>query len=152
LALMPRAMYSDPRFEIIEHGSERYLAAVRLRDEILVNPAGVVTTDEDVIAERDLIHVAGILDREVVATCLLVPEGTGVRMKRVAVASSLQSQGIGTRMLEFCEAHARSMGATTLSAHARQTAVRFYTNAGFATDGAYFDEAGIPHIMVRKRL
>ncbi|TFH26832.1 MAG: GNAT family N-acetyltransferase, partial [Myxococcales bacterium] len=76
----------------------------------------------------------------------------GVRMKRVAVASHLQGQGIGTRMLDICEAHARSMGASTLSAHARETAVRFYLNAGFATDGEYFDEAGIPHIMVRKRL
>lgn len=140
------------KFELVEHGSETYLVAVRLRDEILVNPAGIVTTPEDVVAERDLIHVAGILDRQVVATCLLFPEERGVRMKRVAVASHLQGQGIGTRMLDICEAHARSMGASTLSAHARETAVRFYLNAGFATDGEYFDEAGIPHIMVRKRL
>ena len=139
-------------FEIIEHGSESYFAAVRLRDEILVNPAGIVTTAEDVAAERDLIHVAGFLDGEVVATCLLVPEAGTVRMKRVAVASGLQGGGIGTRMLHFCEAHARSMGASALTAHARETAVRFYVKNGFATEGEYFEEAGIPHVKVRKRL
>ena len=144
----------DPRtkFEIIEHGSESYVAAVRLRDEILVNPAGIVTTAEDVVAERDLIHVAGFLDGEVVATCLLVPEAAVVRMKRVAVASSSQGGGIGTHMLQFCEAHARSTGASALIAHARETAVRFYANNGFASEGEYFEEAGIPHVVVRKHL
>lgn len=145
-------MNASAQFEIIEHGSESYLAAVRLRDEILVNPAGIVTTAEDVVAERDVIHVAGFLDGEVVATCLLVPESGAVRMKRVAVASSLQGGGIGTRMLCFCEAHARSMGASALIAHARETAVRFYAKNGFATEGEYFEEAGIPHIRVCKRL
>jgi len=85
--MCPRA-----KIEIIEHGGESYLAAVQLRDEILVNPAGVVTTALDVAVERELTHVAGFLDREVVATCLLVPEAEVVRMKRVAVASSLRER------------------------------------------------------------
>ena len=63
------------KFEIIQHGGDSYLAAVRLRDEILVNPAGVITDAEDVAAERELVHVAGFLDGELVATCLLVPRG-----------------------------------------------------------------------------
>ena len=70
----------------------------------------------------------------------------------VAVASRLQGGGIGTRMLRFCEDHARSIGASELSAHARETAVRFYVQNGFATEGEYFEEAGIPHVVVRKRL
>ena len=143
-------MYAGVRFEIIEHGSERYLAAVRLRDAILVNPAGVVTTAEDAAAERDSIHVAGVLDGEVVATCLLVPEAGALRMKRVAVASRLQGGGLGTGMLRFCEAHARAIGVAELTAHARETAVRFYVKNGFATEGEYFEEAGIPHVVVRK--
>ena len=145
-------MPAGAKFEIIEHGSESYRAAVRLRDAILVNPAGIVTTADDAAAERDLIHVAGLLGGEVVATCLLVPEAGALRMKRVAVASRLQGAGIGTRMLRFCEAHAQSIGASALTAHARETAVRFYVKNGFTTEGEYFEEAGIPHVVVRKRL
>jgi predicted GNAT family N-acyltransferase len=140
------------KFEIILHGGDSYLAAVRLRDEILVNPAGVITTPGDVAAERELVHVAGFLAGKLVATCLLVPEGRAVRMKRVAVASDLQDRGIGTQMLRFCEDHAREIGASELCAHARETAVRFYSKVGFTTEGDYFDEAGIPHILVRKAL
>ncbi len=73
-------------------------------------------------------------------------------MKRVAVASSLQGGGLGTRMLRFCEDHARAIGASELRAHARETAVRFYVKNGFATEGEYFEEAGIPHVVVRKPL
>jgi predicted GNAT family N-acyltransferase len=140
------------KFEIIQHGGHSYFAAVRLRDEILVNPAGVVTTPEDVAAERELVHVAGFLHGELIATCLLVPEGRAARMKRVAVASDVQDRGIGTQMLLFCEDHARESGAAELCAHARETAVRFYLKGGFATEGDYFNEAGIPHIVVRKAL
>ena len=78
---MPRRV----SFAIIEHGSESYFAGVRLRDEILVNPAAVITTAQDVAAERELVHVAGFIDGELCATCLLVPEQEAVRMKRVAV-------------------------------------------------------------------
>jgi predicted GNAT family N-acyltransferase len=109
-------------------------------------------TKFEIIEHASESYVAGILDGEVVATCLLVPEAAVVRMKRVAVASSSQGRGIGSHMLQFCEAHTRSIGASTLTAHARETAVRFYLKNGFATEGEYFEEARIPHVVVRKHL
>ncbi|MFZ1862950.1 MAG: alpha/beta fold hydrolase [Polyangiales bacterium] len=142
----------EVRFEIIEHGGETYLAGVRLRDEILQNPEGVVTTEQDMTAERALIHVAGFVGAELCATCVLVSEGEAVRMKRVAVAPTFQSRGVGTAMLRFCEQRARTMGAGELYARARHTAVRFYEKAGYSAEGDYFDEVGIPHIIVRRKL
>jgi len=44
-------MSQHVRFEIIEHGSDAYLAGVRLRDEMLRNPMGVVTTEEEMCAD-----------------------------------------------------------------------------------------------------
>jgi predicted GNAT family N-acyltransferase len=149
---MRNDMQRDVKFEIVEHGSNAYLAGVRLRDEILWNPEGVVTTEQDMAAERGLIHVAGFLDDELCATCALVPEGAAVRMKRVAVARGCQNQGIGTLMLRFCEQRARTLGAAEVYAHARHTAVRFYEKSGYLPEGETFDEVGIPHILVRRRL
>ncbi len=140
------------RFEIIQHGSDAYLAGVRLRDHILQNPMQVVTTEQDMASERVLTHVAGFAGDELCATCVLVPEGQAVRMKRVAVAASFQDEGIGTAMLRFCEARAKEMGAHELYAHARETAVRFYEKAGYLVESDYFDEVGIPHVLVRKTL
>ncbi|MGB5811611.1 MAG: GNAT family N-acetyltransferase [Polyangiales bacterium] len=145
-------MPDAPVFSIIGHGTPQYLEAVRLRDEILRNPEGRVTTPEDMVAERACTHVVGTIGGEVVATCLLVEELAKVRMKRVAVAVGSQGQGIGSTMLEFCERHGRSLGAIELYAHARETAVGFYVRAGYVTKGAYFSEVGIPHLLVRKPL
>ena len=142
----------SPTFEVIRHGSEDYRAAVRLRDAMLRSPMGMATTVEEIEAESDLIHVAGFEGGRLCATCLLVPEGDAVRMKRVAVDPALQGAGIGTAMLRFCEDLARDRGSRELYAHARDTAVRFYENAGYATEGDYFDEIGIPHIVVRRSL
>ncbi|MGB8331984.1 MAG: GNAT family N-acetyltransferase [Polyangiales bacterium] len=145
-------MSADVRFEIVEHAGEAYLAAVRLRDDVLTNPMGMVTTPEEMAAEAPLTHVTGFNGSEVCATCVLVRDGRAVRMKRVAVVESAQSQGIGTAMLRFCEAFASKQGADEIYAHARQTAVRFYEKAGYVGEGDYFDEVGIPHLIVRKAL
>ncbi|MEM8609389.1 MAG: GNAT family N-acetyltransferase [Myxococcota bacterium] len=144
-------MTEMPRFATIEHGGPDYAEAIRLRDDLLKNPAGRVTTPEEVEAERPLTHVAGFVGDWLCATCLLVFEPGRVRMKRVAVDPSVQSQGIGTGMLKFCEHHAEVNGVRELYAHAREHAVRFYEKNGYATEGEYFDEVGIPHIVVRKR-
>lgn len=144
-------MATAPRFAIIEHGSPDYTSAIVLRDEMLKNPAGRVTTPDDVEAERTLTHAAGFVGDRLCATCLLIVEPDRVRMKRVAVDPSMQGQGVGTGLLEFCERHAESLGIRELYAHARETAVRFYTRYGYQIEGDYFDEVGIPHIVVRKR-
>ena len=144
-------MTKMPSFSIIDHGTPDYADALGLRDEMLRNPMGLVTTPNEIEAERALTHVAGFVGDWLCATCLLVIEPERVRMKRVAVDPSVQGQGIGTGLLSFCERHAENLGIRELYAHARETAVRFYVKNGYATEGDYFDEVGIPHIVVRKR-
>lgn len=144
-------MTATPRFAIIEHGTADYQRALVLRDDMLRNPLGRVTTPDEIEAERSLTHVVGFLEGRLCATCLLVVEPGRVRMKRVAVDPSVQGQGIGTGLVEFCEQHAESLGLRELYAHARETAVRFYEKNGYTTEGGYFVEVGIPHVVVRKR-
>lgn len=139
------------RFTVIEHDSPDYHEAVRLRDQMLRNPMGMVTTPAEIVQERTMTHVAGFLDDQICATCLLVFEADRVRMKRVAVDPSVQGRGIGTGLLDFCERLAEARGVRELYAHARDTAVAFYERNGYATEGDYFDEVGIAHIVVRKR-
>ena len=146
------AMSAPIRFEVIQHGSDAYREAVALRDDLLRNPMGMITTPEEIVAERALIHVAGFRGSEVCATCLLVPQGGSMRMKRVAVAASAQNAGIGSAMLRFCEELALKHGASEMIAHARKPAIRFYEKAGYTAEGDYFDEVGIPHRVVRKTL
>ena len=65
----------------------------------------------------------------------LVAQGaTRAIVEGVRVASTLRSQGIGEKMLAFCEDVARNRGSSTLqltTSHARVNAHRFYERIGY---------------------
>jgi predicted GNAT family N-acyltransferase len=139
-------------FQIVAHGSVDYERAVALRNDILRKPLGMAFSPEELEQEKDKMHVAGFMGGAVCATAMLVPQGTACRMQRVAVKAGLQSQGIGGQLLKFCEAQARRQGFSEIYCHARHTAMNFYLKHQFIPEGEPFDEIGIPHLRMRKRL
>lgn len=139
-------------FKIINHGSSEYEAAVKLREGILRKPLGLTFLPEELEAEKDHIHIAGFQGDEIISTAVLVPEGNDYKMQRVVVKQSLQNSGIGSKMMEFCEAYARKQGIRSLYCHARDSAVNFYLKNSWVAEGDYFDEDTIPHLKMRKAL
>lgn len=139
-------------FKVIQHGSSDYWATVRLREEILRQPLGLRFSAEELETERYHIQIAGAQNHEIVATAVLVPEGSFCKMQRVAVKNSLQNQGIGGQLMRFCEKQALSLGLKTMYCHARGTAVPFYLKNQYEAEGEYFQEDGIPHLKMIKSL
>ena len=139
-------------FKIITYGGPEYKAAVCLREAILRHPFGLKFSAEELESERSHIQIAGFLNHEVVATAVLVPELPLCKMKRVVVKSSLQSQGIGTQLMQFCKTQAKSLGFKTIYCHARDTAVSFYRKNEYASEGDFFEEDTIPHLKMVKQL
>lgn len=139
-------------FEVIEHNSKVYHNAVNLREVVLRKPLGLRFFPEELEKEKDHIHIVGIRGDEVVATTVLVPEGDACKMQRVVVKSELQNQGIGIKMMRFCEKGASQRGFKEIYCHARDTAVQFYLKNHYVSDGDYFLEDTIPHLKMRKKL
>jgi len=54
--------------------------------------------------------------------------------------------------MEFAEATASRRGAEEIVLGAQLTACEFYKRLGYIEEGAVFDDAGIPHVMMRKKL
>ena len=73
-------------------------------------------------------------------------------MRQVAIKTSHQGQGFGTRLVTFAEDVARSAGFREIFAHAREGAVPFYRRLGYAVEGEPFVEVSIRHFTIRKRL
>lgn len=92
------------------------------------------------------------MDHELVATAVLVPEGEAMKMQRVVVVENLRSQNIGSKMMAFCEKLALDRNCKVLYCHARDSAVNFYSRNHYEKEGDYFDEDGIPHLKMRKKL
>ena len=81
-----------------------------------------------------------------------VEPGT-VKVERVAILARYRGRGLGSALMRrlLRELDEKGCGRTVL--HAQAHSETFYRALGFATEGAPFEEAGIPHVrMVRNSL
>ena len=79
----------------------------------------------------------------------LLPDG---HIGRMAVLPDWRGRGVGRALLAAVVEAARRRGHTTLRLSSQTHAAGFYTRAGFAAEGAEYDEAGIPHVAMQRRL
>jgi predicted GNAT family N-acyltransferase len=88
-----------------------------------------------------------------VGTGRLVLQAGGVgRIGRMAVAADRRRAGVGAAVLAALAAEARAAGLSEVELHAQCYVERFYARNGYAPEGARFEEAGIDHVVMRKRL
>jgi dihydrofolate reductase/predicted GNAT family N-acyltransferase len=139
-------------FKIIEYGSQEYTNAVALRQEILRTPLGLTFSNQELELEKEQIHIAGFLGQELCVTAALVGSGKTLKMQRVATKASFQGKGIGSALMHFCEEYAKKQGYKSIFCHARNAAVPFYLKNHYVLEGEEFDEDGIAHRKMRKKI
>lgn len=71
---------------------------------------------------------------------------------RMAVLRDWRNRGVGTTLLHTLLDQARVRRLPEVSLHAQRDALPFYLHHGFVTDGPEFEEAGIPHVNMRRGL
>jgi YbgC/YbaW family acyl-CoA thioester hydrolase len=87
------------------------------------------------------------------ATGRLLQEAPGVaRIGRMAAIQTVRGSGVGRAVLDALMQAARDRGDREVRLHAQVSAQGFYARAGFAPVGEVFDEAGIAHIEMARRL
>lgn len=84
-----------------------------------------------------------------IATGRLLPDG---HIGRMAVLRSARGTGVGSQVLERLIAKAVELGYPEVVLNAQTHAAGFYTRLGFAAEGEEFEEAGIPHVTMRRVL
>ena len=99
--------------------------------------------------ETSVHALAYTADGQAVATGRLLPDG---HIGRMAVLKDWRGKGVGGAILERLIAAARARGDKEIELFAQTHAREFYRRYGFAESGAIFEEAGIPHQAMRKRL
>ena len=72
------------------------------------------------------------------------------RIGRMAVLATYRGQGLGRLVMATLIQAAREQGLAHLVLHAQQSAIGFYEQFGFRSVGEAFEEAGIPHIEMRR--
>lgn len=130
--------------------SEARETARAIRYAVFVEEQGVpVELEWDDQDEPSWHAVALADDGTPVATGRLLPDG---HIGRMAVLASARGTGVGATVLQALMGKAVELGYAELVLNAQTHAAPFYERAGFAVSGEPFEEAGIPHVEMRKRL
>jgi predicted GNAT family N-acyltransferase len=79
-------------------------------------------------------------------------ERTSAKVERVAVLADRRDEGIGARLMDVLETEAREQRVETLVLHAQKPVEGFYVKRGYRRVGDVFEEAGIPHVEMRRDL
>jgi predicted GNAT family N-acyltransferase len=99
--------------------------------------------------EPSLHAVARDAQGKAVGTGRLLPDG---HIGRMAVLAQARGAGVGSLLLIALAEVARERGHTELVLSAQTHAIPFYRRHGFVEEGAVYDDAGIPHQLMRRRL
>ena len=74
------------------------------------------------------------------------------KIGRMAVLASQRGSRVGRQVLDALMGAAKARGDASALLHAQASAAPFYLRAGYSVEGDPFEEAGIPHLAMRKRL
>ncbi|HEY8069554.1 MAG TPA: GNAT family N-acetyltransferase [Burkholderiales bacterium] len=109
-------------------------------------PAGIELDDMD----ANCIHaVAFDVDGKAIGTGRLLPDG---HVGRMAVVKEWRRRGIGAEILTALIEEARERGHAEVVLSAQLQAAEFYREHGFAAEGKVYEDAGILHQKMRKKL
>jgi len=86
------------------------------------------------------------------ATARLVNKHGIAKIGRVAVVKSARGRGLGLRLMEAVLEEARVQGFAKAMLDSQTYAIPFYEKLGFVAEGEEFDDAGIPHRLMRRSL
>jgi predicted N-acetyltransferase YhbS len=138
---------------LIDPTDARYPEELELRFRVLREPLGHGRSSVAFPFERDSLHLLAVQEGRVVGCVLFHPEGPCVgRLFQMAVAAEQQRTGLGSRLVRRREDEVRRRGFEEVTMHARQSAVPFYERLGYEIEGAPFEEVGVPHRHMRRRV
>ena len=124
-----------------------------LRTRVFVEEQGVPPEIEQDAADDDAVHVLSRDDAgAAVATGGLLVRGRTAGIGRMAADASVRGRGHGAAVLEELHRQAVLRGVTEIELHAQVSARGFYERAGYTAVGEEYEEAGIPHVTMRRRL
>jgi predicted GNAT family N-acyltransferase len=131
---------------------EEFDLCYRIRTTVFVEeqevPLELEMDEYDAIATHFLLR-----DGEIpLATARLLDKHGLAKIGRVAVLKEARGQGLGLLLMSAVIEEARLRGFTESVLDAQTYAVPFYARLGYIAEGEEFDDAGIPHFLMRRKL
>ena len=127
------------------------LKAVAVRAIVFMDEQHVSYAEEMDGLDAGALQILGELAGEPVATARIRFLGDTAKLERLAIRQAWRGHGLGDRLLEFMLATARAHGFRRFKLHGQAHLRAFYEKHGFRVEGPSFLEAGIPHLLLRRK-
>jgi len=134
--------------------SEDLQKALRVREQVFCREQGVPREVEIDGCDETALHLVAVEPEgeRVIGTLRLLLGGGVAKVGRVAVERDWRRRGIASRMLDLALARARERGCQQALLASQLDATGLYERAGFAVESDPFEEAGIAHVWMGRRL
>ncbi len=134
--------------------------SLAIREVVFIEEQHVPETVERDAEDANAFHVLAFQGGHAIGTGRLVmlpspppgEQGKWAQVGRMAVLQSHRKEGIGSKLMTTLEDEARRRGVTGIILHAQLYALEFYKKHGYVPVGAVFEEAGMPHLEMHKKL
>ncbi|APW96568.1 GNAT family N-acetyltransferase [Halobiforma lacisalsi AJ5] len=141
----------DPEIEVRVVDGDDLEDAFEVRHTVFVEEQDVDEELEYDEYDDDAVHFVAYDGEEPIGVARLRElEDGGGKVERVAVLKSRRGEGIGRLLMDAVEKRAEAMGLSPLVLHSQTHAAEFYDRLGYERHGEEFEEAGIPHVEMRK--
>lgn len=94
-------------------------------------------------------HALALAGDEAIGTGRLLPDG---HIGRMAVLAGWRGRGVGALLLQALIDEAQRRGMARVVLNAQTHALGFYARFGFVPEGEEYEEAGLPHRTMSRRL
>jgi predicted GNAT family N-acyltransferase len=146
-------MHSKFTITTITHGSDKYEQLLQLRIEVLLKPIGVDSSFIQPQQEKNDTFIGAFDGKKLVGCCVLTARNSDtMQLRQMAVETRLQGQGLGAAIVQFAEQVTKEKGFGTMLLHARSPVVAFYEKSGYRITGEPFEEVGILHYRMEKKI
>jgi predicted GNAT family N-acyltransferase len=133
--------------------------ALAIREVVFIEEQHVPESVERDAEDERAFHVLCLDGGHAIGTGRLVElsapppteSGRWGQIGRMAVLQSHRRHGVGKTILDALEAEAMRRGLDGILLHAQVHAHDFYVRAGYTDHGPIFEEAGMPHVQMRKQ-
>lgn len=132
---------------------EDFPAIAAIRKSVFQEEQGVDPALEFDGKDETSDHLIAYLDNKAVGTTRIRYLNEKIaKIERLAVLSTARGQGIGQKIMENALLFIASKNIEEIVIHSQEYVKNLYLKLGFLEEGEIFEEAGIPHVKMRKTL
>ncbi|WP_164744481.1 GNAT family N-acetyltransferase [Paenibacillus xylaniclasticus] len=124
----------------------------RIRRTVFVDEQGVSEDEEYDEHDSTASHILVKYNGDPVGTGRVRLVNDTAKLERICVLAEYRKHGIGAAVTKALEEEGKRLGAIQAKLHGQTQAAPFYAKQGYEIVSDVFEEAGIPHVVMTKRL